>query len=94
LTTNQEVLVQVTQQEARVSAQIIDFAEAKAAMLRKADTPLGRMFRELEGGSKMENISTEQLIQWATRLNTAKDSDTMAKICKDIEEMLEGNVSA
>lgn len=76
-----------------MSAVIYSFAEERAKRLREADTPLGRMFRELDSGHRMAGISTEQLIEWAVRLNGAKDSDTMAAVCLDIENMLEGRTN-
>jgi hypothetical protein len=72
-----------------VTATIISFAEARAARLRKQDTPLARIFRNLEGGPNLDKLPTEMLLQWADRINNAKDSDTMADVCADVERMIE-----
>lgn len=69
-------------------AEIIDFAERRAAKLRKEDTHLARIFKNLEAGQDMQGVSTEQLLRWADRLNRAKDSDTIEEICRDVEAII------
>lgn len=73
-----------------MTAEVIDFYEARAAKLRKEDSPVARIFRELDSGPKLAGITTAQLLKWADRLNNAKDSETMADVCRDIEAILEG----
>ena len=74
----------------QVSAEVIDFFEARAAKLRKENSPLGRIFQELDKGPKLAGVTTKQMLQWADRLHNAKDNETMADVCADIEAILEG----
>jgi hypothetical protein len=72
-----------------VSAQIISFAEARAARLRKEDSTLARIFRNLEAGPNLDKLPTEMLLKWADRINNATGTDTMADVCADVERMIE-----
>lgn len=73
-----------------MSCEVIDFFEARAAKLRKETTPLARIFQELERGPKLTGVGTKQMLQWADRLHNAKDNETMADVCRDIEAIVEG----
>lgn len=72
-----------------MSAQVISFAEAKAAKLRKGDSHLARVFQNLERGQGMERISDELLIRWAVMLSTGGNKtihEVVAEVEREIQE--------
>jgi hypothetical protein len=73
-----------------MSAQVISFVDSRAAKLRKDQTNLGRIFRELERGPDMKDIDTETLIHWAMQLNNP-GSQTVQAIVADIEARIEAS---
>jgi hypothetical protein len=79
----------LNQEEQQETPVVINFFEAKAARLRKAESKLGGIFRQLENSSDMTGISDELLVQWAERLNRASASDTIHDVVRDIERVLQ-----